>query len=739
MVGSTGFNLLIMMHKGWIFLLSFLGLSLDQVIAQDAFGSADSHLEVSLVSEWPNVVPGRPFWMAAKFIMDEGWHIYWENPGDAGAKPEIAWALPDGFSAGEIRWPAPSRHVLQGLMNYVYEDEVSLMVQISPPASLVEKNVTLKAEVNWTVCSDKQCLFGGKELSVELPVGKATGEPAEPASGFQNTRGSWPITETGLKGRALYDGKLMVLEFSRNPLAQVLDSVAEKPATKLSIKILWLAFLGGAILNLMPCVFPVIGLKIMGFVNQAGENRKSIAIHGVAYAIGVLVSFWILAGVLIALRQGGEELGWGFQLQDPRFVFVLALLLLVFALNLSGLFEVGASLMGMGGKLSGKSGFMGSFFSGGLATVMSTPCAAPFLATALGAALVLPAGSSLIVFSVMALGLAFPYLILSFFPKWVEALPKPGAWMETFKQIMAFPLYATVMFLLWTLAGQVDEWHFLIILFVVILVAFAGWIYGKWPRSGKACGLAGLVLVGSFLWGFPAAPFGIKLFGPEYESAYFFSEIALLDPAKEQEILINGDKTILKLPLAEYFEEEVKDAGGRLKGILNLTTKGSIPSTELNLAMDVPMQKVASAELTEFLDRTVERISGTKANKDGLSWEKWTPESAQSHLHAGSPIYVDFTARWCATCQINKRIALSSDQITQRFAETGLIPLKADWTKKGPIIARALADHGRVAVPFNIIYLPDEGKPIILPEVLTEGIVLDALEKIEARMVRRRE
>ena len=397
-----------MLYKWWFFLLSFLGLGLDHVIAQDAFGSADSHVEVSLVSELPNVVPGQPFWMAAKFIMDEGWHIYWENPGDAGAKPEITWALPDGFSAGEIRWPAPSRHVLQGLMNYVYEDEVYLMVQISPPASLGEKNVILKAEVNWTVCSDKQCLFGGKELSLELPVGKATGEPAEPAPGFHKTRDSWPISETGLEGRALHDGKLMVLEFTRNPPAQVIDSAAEKPATKLSSNILWLAFLGGAILNLMPCVFPVIGLKIMGFVNQAGENRKSIATHGVAYTAGVLVSFWILAGVLIALRQGGEELGWGFQLQDPRFVFVLALLLLVFALNLSGLFEIGASLMGMGGKLSGKSGFVGSFFSGGLATVMSTPCAAPFLATALGAALVLPAGASLMVFQLWRLVWHFP-------------------------------------------------------------------------------------------------------------------------------------------------------------------------------------------------------------------------------------------------------------------------------------------------------------------------------------------
>jgi thiol:disulfide interchange protein len=728
-----------MKHKKWIFLLSFVGLSLDQVFAQDTFGSEDSHVEVSLVSEWPTVVPGRPFWMAAKFIMDEGWHIYWENPGDAGAKPEIEWALPDGFSAGEIRWPSPSRHVLQGLMNYVYEGEVYLMVQISPPVSLAEKNVILKAEVNWTVCSDKQCLFGGKELSLELPVGKETDEPAIASPDFEKTRASWPVEEAGIKGRALHDGKIMILEFSRNPQAAESVVVAEKPVAKLSAEILWLAFLGGAILNLMPCVFPVIGLKIMGFVNQAGANRKSIAIHGVAYAVGVLVSFWILAGVLIALRQGGEELGWGFQLQDPRFVFVLALLLLVFALNLSGLFEVGASLMGMGGKLSGKSGFMGSFFSGGLATVMSTPCAAPFLATALGAALVLPAGASLIVFSVMALGLAFPYLVLSFFPKWVEALPKPGAWMETFKQIMAFPLYATVMFLLWTLAGQVDDWHFLIILFVSVLVAFAGWIYGRWPRSGKACGIAGVVFVGSFLWGFPAAPFGIKLFGPEYESAYFFSEIALLDPAKEQKILITGDKTVLKLPLAEYFEEELKDAGGRLKGILSLKTKGSISSTELNLAMDVPMEKVASADLTEFLDRSVERLSGSGANKVGLPWEKWTPESAQSHLQAGSPIYVDFTARWCATCQVNKRLALSSDQITQRFAETGLIPLKADWTKKGPIIARALAGQGRVAVPFNIIYLPDGGKPIILPEVLTEGIVLDALEKVDDRMARRGE
>ena len=218
--------------------------------------------------------------------------------------------------------------------------------------------------------------------------------------------------------------------------------------------LLGLAWLGGLILNLMPCVFPVIGLKIMGFVKQAGEDRSRIIRHGWVFTLGVLLSFWLLVGVLLIMRDGLEEqLGWGFQLQEPGFVFILALILLIFGLSLSGVFEIGMSVTGIGSGLSQRSGLSGSFFSGVLATVVATPCMAPFLGVAVGAALTMPAFYSFIIFTAVGLGLSTPYLGLSFFPQWVQKLPKPGGWMESFKQFMAFPIYATVAWLLWTLEG----------------------------------------------------------------------------------------------------------------------------------------------------------------------------------------------------------------------------------------------------------------------------------------------
>jgi thiol:disulfide interchange protein DsbD len=216
--------------------------------------------------------------------------------------------------------------------------------------------------------------------------------------------------------------------------------------------ILGFALLGGLILNLMPCVFPVIGLKIMSFVKQSGGNLNRIKKHGWFFTLGVLLSFWFLLGVLLFLRETLEqELGWGFQLQEPGFVFALAAFLLIFALSLSGVFEIGLSLTGIGSKAMHEDGYGGSFFSGVLATVVATPCMAPFLGVAVGAALTMDWLSAYLVFTFIAFGLSLPYLAFSLYPSLIAKLPKPGAWMDTFKQLMAFPLYATVAWLLWTL------------------------------------------------------------------------------------------------------------------------------------------------------------------------------------------------------------------------------------------------------------------------------------------------
>ena len=257
-----------------------------------------------------------------------------------------------------------------------------------------------------------------------------------------------------------------------------------------------LALFGGLVLNLMPCVFPVLGIKILGFVNQAGADRRKVTLHGVVFSLGVLVSFRVLAGLLLVLRAGGRELGWGFQLQEPGFVFALAVLLLVFALNLSGLFEVGLSATGVGAQLQMKSGFTGSFFTGVLATVVATPCSAPFLAPALGAALALSAAESLPSSPRSPSACPCPTCCSRSFPAAVKFCPGPGAWMETFKQLMAFPLYATVGFLVWVLAGQTrdDDTGLLKIFFGLVLVAMAAWAYGRWTQHGGSAGAAALRL-----------------------------------------------------------------------------------------------------------------------------------------------------------------------------------------------------------------------------------------------------
>jgi thiol:disulfide interchange protein len=388
-----------------------------------------------------------------------------------------------------------------------------------------------------------------------------------------------------------------------------------------------LAFIGGLILNLMPCVFPVLGIKILGFVNQAGADRRKVTLHGLVFTSGVLVSFWVLAGILSILRAGGSQLGWGFQLQSPEFVFGLAAAMLAFALNMSGVFEFGLTATGFGSSLQSKSGFAGSFLTGALATVAATPCAAPFLAPALGAALALPTVESFMIFTVIGLGLSTPYLLLSAFPSAVKVLPRPGAWMETFKQAMAFPLYATVAYLVWVLAGQLPDTGLLSALFGLVLVAMAVWAYGRWNAPGASAGrarfgmIACIVLLAAGAWaGWPRA-----------------------------------------------------------------------------------------------------------ASPTDLHWDAWSQEAVDKLRAEDRIVYVDFTARWCATCQANERLVFHSDEVLKEIRDKHIATLRGDWTNKDPLITAELAKYHRAAVPFNVIWFPGQTAPVILPELLTPSIVLNAL------------
>jgi thiol:disulfide interchange protein DsbD len=683
------------------------------------------HVESELVSEVAQVRAGEPFTVGLRMRMDDHWHTYWINPGDSGLATAIEWDLPEGFRAGEIQWPTPKRIPTPPLMTYGFEGEVLLMVEITPPSDLpAGQTVTIGARADWLVCEDV-CIPGSGEYRLELPVAQASGGsippvPSNHSALFASARARLPLpagddvsARFEVRGDSVHleatlprgatpdaahvyfyaldemvieaaqpqtvtvgDGRV-VIRLARSAGTEgtlqqlrgllVLDDRAEAPestagrvwqiaavpgsvgaltggtvegATGGSLAVLLpLAFLGGLILNLMPCVFPVLGIKILGFVNQAGSERRKVTAHGLAFTAGVLASFWALAGVLAVLRAGGEELGWGFQLQSPVFVFALAVFLLVFALNLSGLFEVGLSATGVGSSLQSKSGYSGSFFTGVLATVVATPCSAPFLAPALGAAVTLPVASSFVLFTAIAAGLAAPYLVLSIFPALIKFLPRPGAWMETFKQIMAFPLYATVGFLVWVLAGQVSETGLLKVFIGLVLVAMAAWAYGRWTQNG--------------------AKGGRKVFGYVFASVAAVSGIALAAPSRPAD--------------------------------------------------------------------------------DAVVWQAWSPETLSKLQQEGRTVYVDFTARWCATCQSNKALVFSSAEVRRRFAEDEIVALKADWTNKDAAITKALEGFGRSAVPFNLVYAPGRSEPLVLPELLTPEIVLDALDKVASRASVRRD
>ena len=399
------------------------------------------------------------------------------------------------------------------------------------------------------------------------------------------------------------------------------------------------AFAGGLLLNLMPCVFPVLGIKVMGFVRHAHGDAKALWMQGVVFTVGVLLSFLVLAGLLLALRAGGAQLGWGFQLQSPAFVTLLAALFLLMALNLFGVFEWGAFAQSVTANLSAKGRYADAFLAGVLATLVATPCTAPFMGAAVGFTLAQPAAVSMAVFAMLGAGMALPVLALSFFPKLLQKLPKPGPWMETFKQVMAFPLFATVVWLAWVLGAQSGNDAVLALLLGLLLLALGAWVYGRFARS----------------------------------------------------------ESIWRLALAALFA-----AAG------------------VWVAWPAPGSAGPGAA----------QASAPKAGE--LPWQPWSPEKLAELRAAGTPVFVDFTAAWCVTCQVNKRVALNREEVVRAFAAKGVVPLKADWTNQDPRITAALAELGRNALPVYAVYAPGAAVPKLLPEVLTASLVVEEIARLPA-------
>lgn len=520
---------------------SLLGLLLLLSLASQAqlFGASKTKAEVFVNQK--EVVPASQVQGVFRLTMDDHWHTYWKNPGDVGLPTKAEWELPANWKVSEFEWPTPEYIETAGLGNYAYEDEVLLPFVIDVPAEAkIGSEVELKVHLSWLECKES-CVPGETDLSLKLTLAETAG-PTQEADLFEQAKSKIPGKMDGLKAtKAGQEIKLSIpkelqaaeIRFFPDSKGQILaaapqiveaegerrlvlqaDPESAEPAGKLSgvltdgtlsyqieaalateplvqpaaslATILWTAgaaFLGGLVLNLMPCVFPVLSLKVLGIVEQSNSEGRPAWHHGAVFTFGVLVSFWVMSGILLIVRAAGQGVGWGYHLQNPIMIGGLAILFLLIGLNLFGVFEVGENLTQLSGVAEKKEGFGHSFWSGVLTTLAATPCTAPFMGTAVGFALNQPAWVAFMIFSTLALGVAAPYMILTLFPALLEKLPRPGAWMITFKQILAFPMMLAVVWLTWVFGSQMGTDRMALFMVALLGVSFASWVYGKWGMS----------------------------------------------------------------------------------------------------------------------------------------------------------------------------------------------------------------------------------------------------------------
>jgi thiol:disulfide interchange protein DsbD len=667
--------------------------------------------------------------------MEPGWHTYWKNPGAAGMATEIKWQLPPGISAGEIQWPLPKKLPPAEVTTYGYEDEVMLVVPLTIETNFPASQIDLKANVSWLECKEV-CIPANQDVEAKLNIGgeaknsadaalietrkkqvpqtnsfyqfqkfKARWEPAtngdtrsfvmsngsggvdqsfkvdavdffpdasdqfevqsptEIISAYsadiqlrkfvKKFSGDWPSELSGViviesgKIRSGYDVKFLVAD--QAPTGEIISSAENSSAAPLSQplwQMLLYAFIGGLILNIMPCVLPVIALKILGFVSEAKSSPRRVRALGGIYAVGVLFSFLVLAAIVIGVKAAGHQAGWGMQFGSPIFIVCLTTLVTLVALNLFGVFEVtlGGRTLDAAGNLASRHGASGAFFNGVLATTLATPCTAPFLAPALGFAFSQSAATVILIFLIVGLGLASPYVLLSWNPAWLKFLPKPGAWMEKFKIAMGFPMLATVVWLFNIATASYGKNVLWLGVFLVV-VAFAAWIFGDFVQRGRKHKTAAAI-------------------------------IALI-------LLIGGYAVALEKELDWRTAMPEADATGSLK-----------------------------------------------ESPDGIDWQRWSPEVVAAARSEGKPVLVDFTADWCLTCQVNKKTSLEIPSVRQKLKDINAVAFVGDYTRTPDDITTELNRYNRAGVPLVLVYPKNpDAQPIVLPEVLTPGIVLDALDR----------
>lgn len=667
----------------------------------------NEQVQVRLISAATGAGARNEVRLGLQFQMAPGWKIYWRSPGDAGYPPSLDWSSSDNVANMSIAWPAPHRFEILGLTTFGYKDEVVLPVTVTlhDPA----RPVRIETKVSYLTCADV-CIPHEAVLRLELPAGPAqsashahtiaryenlvpgSGErlglairsvdlrrrgterflavEATSENGFENpdliveglqrVRLSEPEVSLSEGGRRA----LLLLPLRDQPQAGA-EAVTGRPLTLtlltggqgaefvaaaregpplaraegpgLGWGILLIAFLGGLILNLMPCVLPVLSLKVLSVVGLGGAEKPLIRRKFVATAGGIVASFLALAGLLIGLRAGGATIGWGIQFQEPVFLIAMALVLTFFAANLFGFFKLnlpasfGTALAAAGAK-GGKKGLAGDFFTGAFATLLATPCSAPFVGTAVGFALAGSAGAILTVFAVMGLGLAAPYLLVAAVPALAARLPKPGPWMARLEIVLGVALLLTVVWLVSVLWAQMGQAALAVGgLALAILLVFGLARHGPVPRRAAA-GLAILLAAAGFA---------------------------------------------------------------------------------------VPSQLGSPGPGTSFVY--------------GDHWRPWREAAIAEEVRAGRTVFVDVTAEWCITCQVNKQLVLSREEVAARLAEDGTVAMVADWTRPDDAIAQYLASFGRYGIPFNVVYGPGAPDGIVLPEILTVDAVVSALDRASGR------
>ncbi len=658
--------------------------------ASESVAVTSPRLIATLVSDTDTVAPGTPLHLGLRLRIAPGWHTYWQNPGDAGAPPELTLTLPDGASAGPIDWPAPRRMPEGPLMTYGYTGEVLLPLTVTPGAGPLR----IDAAATWLVC-ERICVPEEGRFTLDLPPGSPA--PSAEASLFAAAAAQAPrpspfeariapdgtlsLSGSGLSPATVRDAwffpaaggaiepaapqKLDVTEgtvalalkpgpaFNEQPnlggVVVLQDSggqesalqvaatpgPAASPATPLWQTLL-LGALGGLILNLMPCVFPVLAMKAMAIARMSGAERGAVRAHALSYTLGVLVAFGALGALLAGARAAGSAVGWGFQFQSPVFVAALAWVLFAVGLNLSGVFGVGARLAGAGQGLAAQGGHSGSFFTGLLAVLVATPCTAPFMGAAIAAALAAPVAVTLAVFLAMGLGLAAPYVVLAVVPGVARILPRPGAWMDVLKGALAFPMYGAAVWLVWVISLQAGPSGVLATMAGLLLVALAAWSLGLAQAAGRR---------------------GRRLGGGVALAAALGAVVILT--------------SIAATPVA--------------------TAQAAAPSEGI--------EPFSAARLTALRGE-------------------------------GRPVFVNMTAAWCVTCLVNERVALSPVAVRRAFADHHVAYLKGDWTRGDQEITSFLRSHARDGVPLYVLYPAGPAAPAILPQILTEGAMLDQLGKL---------